>query len=64
MNLHFVTGIDGVAEVDICSVITCGGNQKDHVYSEKYICEKYVDTRFPKDRRCVSWNFVRTNSSP
>ena len=60
MNLHFVLGIDGVAEVVICGV--CGGKQKDHVYSEKYICETYVNTRFPKDHRCISWNFVITNS--
>ena len=32
MNLHFVTGTD---EVDLCSVIACGDNQKDHGYSEK-----------------------------
>ena len=62
MNLHFVTGIDGVTKVVICGV--CGGNQKDHVYSEKYICETYVNTIFSEDRRCIGWNFVRTNSSP
>ena len=62
VNLFFVTGIDGVAEIDLCSVISCKDNQKAHVFSEKYICETYVGTRFPGDRRCGSWDFVITNS--
>ena len=64
VNLFFVTGMDGVAEIDFCSVIHCKENQKAHVFSEKYICETYAGTRFPRDRRCGSWEFVITNSGP
>ena len=34
VNLFFVTGMDGVAEIDFCSVIHCKENQKAHVFSE------------------------------
>lgn len=39
LTLHFTEGQDGTAQFDLCSVVSCGGNEVSYGWSIKYICE-------------------------
>lgn len=45
-------------QFDLCLVVHCVANEREHLWSEKYICEVPEGTGFTYDRRCGPWSRV------
>jgi len=69
LQLQFKEQQDGMVQFDLCSVITCGSNEKEHEGSEKYICV-VPDKMGQHDEEwypywyCPSWSYVIANTGP
>ena len=67
LQLQFKEQQDGMVQFDLCSVITCGSNEKEHEGSEKYICVvpdnmgKHDEEWYPY-WYCPSWSYVIANT--
>uniref|UniRef100_A0A8D3E829 Uncharacterized protein n=1 Tax=Scophthalmus maximus TaxID=52904 RepID=A0A8D3E829_SCOMX len=62
LTLQFTEGKDSSVQFDLCNIVSCKENQKEHTGSVVYICEMGTRNAGDYETKCGSWSYVITNT--